>query len=98
MLPSHILQTLMLHLGVHLPLSFFESNKGKVHVVVDGDPITFASGASTSSNPNTSKIDHVDLTIDGRGEKVTIVTKNKQKAKWELNQTFQDTWAAKFPN
>jgi hypothetical protein len=35
------------------PLVFSESNKGKVHVVVDGDPITFASGASTSSNPRT---------------------------------------------
>jgi hypothetical protein len=28
---------------------------------------------------------------------VTVVTKNKQKAEWELNQTFQDTWATKFP-
>ncbi len=29
------------------PLVFFEFNKGKAHVVVDGDPITFASGDST---------------------------------------------------
>ncbi len=79
------------------PLVFFESNKGKVLIIVNGDPIRFANGASTSSNLNTSRIDHVDLTIDERGEKVIIVTNKKWKAKWELNQTFQDTWAAKFP-
>ncbi len=67
------------------PFVFFESNKGKAHVVVDGDPITFASGASTSSNPNTSRIDHVDLTIDERGEKVIIVMKKNWKVEWELN-------------
>jgi hypothetical protein len=56
------------------PLVFFESNKGKVHVVVDGDPIAFASGAFTSSNPNISRIDLVDLTVDERGENVIVVT------------------------
>jgi hypothetical protein len=30
------------------PLVSFEFNKGKAHVVVDDDPITFASGVSTS--------------------------------------------------
>jgi hypothetical protein len=46
------------------PIVFSESNKSKAHVVVDGDPITSASGDSTSSNLGTSRIDHVDLTID----------------------------------
>jgi len=79
------------------PLVFFESNKGKVLVVVDGDPIAFVNGVSNSSNLNTFRIDPVDLTIDERGEKVTIVTNKKWKAEWELNRTFQDTWATKFP-
>ncbi len=67
------------------PLVFSESNKNKVHIVVDGDPITFASGSSTSSNPSTFKIDPIDLIVDDRGEKVTIVTKKKGKVEWELN-------------
>jgi len=67
------------------PLVFFEFNKGKAHVVVDGDPITFASGASTSFNLSTFRIDPINLIVDKRGEKVTIVTKKKWKAEWELN-------------
>jgi hypothetical protein len=42
-------------------------------------------------------INHVDLTIDERGHKVTTITKKKRKFEWELNQTFQDTRATKFP-
>jgi hypothetical protein len=79
------------------PLVFSEFNKGKVDIVIDGDPITFANGASTLSNPSTSRIDHVDFIADEKGEKVIVVAKKKQKAKWELNRTFQDAWAAKFP-
>jgi hypothetical protein len=67
------------------PLVFFESNKGKPHVVVDGDLITFASGAYTSFNLSTSRIDPINITIDERGEKVTTFTKKKQKVEWELN-------------
>jgi hypothetical protein len=59
------------------PFVFFESNKGKVHVVVDGDPITFASGAFISFNLNISKIDLVDFIVDERGEKVIVVMKKK---------------------
>jgi hypothetical protein len=67
------------------PLVFFESNKGKAHVVVDGDYITFANVASTSFNLNTSRIDPIDLTIDERGEKVIVVMKKERKVEWELN-------------
>jgi hypothetical protein len=67
------------------PLVLFEFNKGKVLVVVDGDPIAFVNGVCSSSNLNTSRIDHVDLTIDEKGEKVTIVTNKKWKVEWELN-------------
>jgi len=70
------------------PLVFFESNKSKVHVVVDGDLIIFVSGVSTSSNPNTFRIDLVDLTVDERGEKVIAISKKKWKVEWELNSTF----------
>jgi hypothetical protein len=28
---------------------------------------------------------------------MTTIMKKKWKVKWELNQTFQDTWVAKFP-
>jgi hypothetical protein len=70
------------------PLVFSESNKSKVHVVVDGDLIIFVSGASTSSNPNTSRIDLVDLIVDERGEKVIAISKKKWKVEWELNSTF----------
>jgi hypothetical protein len=79
------------------PIVFSKSNKGKAHVVANGDPITFASGASTSSNPNTFRIDLVDLIVDERGEKVIAVMKKKWKVEWELNRTFQNTWVAKFP-
>jgi hypothetical protein len=67
------------------PLVSFEFNKGKVHVVVDGDPITFASGDSTSFNVSTSRIDPINLIIDERGEKVIVVMKKKQKVERELN-------------
>jgi hypothetical protein len=67
------------------PLVFFESNKGKAHVVDDGDPITFASGDSTSFNFSTYRIDPINLIVDERGEKMTIVMKKKQKIEWQLN-------------
>jgi hypothetical protein len=70
------------------PLIFSRYNKGKVHVVNDGDCITFANGLSTSSKLNISRIDPIDLTIDERGEKVTTIKKKKWKVKWQVNRSF----------
>jgi hypothetical protein len=39
-------------------------------------------------NFHTFRIDLVDVTIDERVEKGFEVKKKKQKAKWELNQSF----------
>jgi len=70
------------------PLVFSKSNKNKAHIAIDGNLITFVNGASTSSNPSTSRIDHVDFIIDERGKKVSTIMKKKRTAKWELNRTF----------
>jgi hypothetical protein len=67
------------------PFIFFKSNKSKAHVVVDGDFITFANVASISFNLITYRIDHIDLTLDERGEKMIVITKKKRKVEWELN-------------
>jgi hypothetical protein len=42
-------------------------------------------------------ISPIDLTIDKKTKKMPIGSKKKQKTEWELNKSFQDTWATKFP-
>lgn len=43
--------------------------KNKAHVITNVIFNRVASRASTSTNPNISKIDHVDITINEKGEK-----------------------------
>jgi hypothetical protein len=83
----------------------FGSNKSKAYVVTKVNLNAFANGASISTNLRTSRIDFVDITtlinfhtfridlvdidVDERVEKGFEVKKNKEKVKWELNQSFR---------
>jgi hypothetical protein len=53
------------------------SNKSKTHVIINVGFNRVASRASTSTNPNISKIDHVDITINEKGEKESTFTNKK---------------------
>jgi hypothetical protein len=66
----------------------FGSNKSKAYIITKVNLNAFANGAYISTNLCTSRIDLVDVTIDERVEKGFEVKKKKQKAKWELNQSF----------
>jgi hypothetical protein len=82
----------------------FGSNKSKAYIITKVNLNAFANGAYISTNLCTSRIDFVDVTtlinfhtfridlvdvtIDERVEKGFEVKKKKQKAKWELNQSF----------
>ncbi len=71
-------------------------NKKKTHVITNVSFNRVSSRASISTNPNISKIDHVDITINEKDEKyLHLQIKNERPS--ELNQSFQNMWVAKFP-